>query len=175
LAGSTAIPATQCRSNPVSGPGLPKTGIFQISAGDYRRFRSHSGRFRSPETASRFAKARHWRAFLSLLRAKSPVAGLPGWQRSADRTRLRANSLLTGNFTGNFAILGLGDAIWYQGTAALQPLLEQFPTQTNRDNILRNREFLAGNREFYLQKEKSKRPFLARLFFRASNAICSHR
>jgi hypothetical protein len=29
---------------------------------------------------------------------------LVGWRRSADRTRLRANSLLTGNFTGNFAI-----------------------------------------------------------------------
>jgi hypothetical protein len=83
-----------------------------------------------------------------------PDAGMPGWQRSADRTRLRANSLLTGNFTGNFAILGLRDAIWYQETAALQPLLEQFPTQTNRENILRNREFLAGNREFYLQKGK---------------------
>jgi hypothetical protein len=32
--------------------------------------------------------------------------GVPGWRRSADRTRLHANSLLTGNFTGNFAILG---------------------------------------------------------------------
>jgi hypothetical protein len=59
LASCTASSATQCRSNPVSGPRLPKTGIFQISAGDYRRFRSHSGRFRNPETASRFAKARH--------------------------------------------------------------------------------------------------------------------
>jgi hypothetical protein len=79
LTGYTASSATQCRSNPVSGRGLPKTGIFQISAGDYQRFRSHSGRFRSPETDSLFAKARHWRAFLSLLRAKSPVAGLAGW------------------------------------------------------------------------------------------------
>src|SRR6266478_3932354 len=32
--------ATQCRSNPVSGRRLPKTGIFQISARDYWRFRS---------------------------------------------------------------------------------------------------------------------------------------
>ena len=30
-----------------------------------------------------------------------------GWRRSADRTRLQANSLVSGNFTGNFAILGL--------------------------------------------------------------------
>jgi hypothetical protein len=78
LAGYTASSATQCRSNPVSGRSLPKTGIFQISAGDYRRFRSRSGQFRSPETDSQFAKARHWRAFLRLLRAKSPGAGLPG-------------------------------------------------------------------------------------------------
>jgi hypothetical protein len=78
-------PTTQCRSNPVSGRGLPNTGIFQISAGDYRRFRSHSGQFRSPETDSRLAKARHWRAFLSLQRAKSPGAGLVGWG-GRDRT-----------------------------------------------------------------------------------------
>jgi hypothetical protein len=29
-----------------------------------------------------------------------------GWRRSADRTRLRTNSLLTGNFTGKTAFLG---------------------------------------------------------------------
>jgi hypothetical protein len=149
--------ATQCRSNPVSGPGLPKTGIFQISAGDYRRFRSHSGRFRSPETTSRFAKARHWRAFLSLLRAKSPGAGLAGWRRSADRTCLHTNSLLTGNFTGNFSILRLSGPILLQQTAAPQSLLEQFPTQSNRENISKNREFLVVNREFHLQKSKKSR------------------
>ncbi|MEH2567751.1 hypothetical protein V1289_007378 [Bradyrhizobium sp. AZCC 2289] len=33
-----------------------------------------------------------------------PNAGMRGWRRSADRTRLHANSLLTGNFTGKFAI-----------------------------------------------------------------------
>jgi hypothetical protein len=37
---------------------------------------------------------------------KSLKAGLVGWRRSADRTRLHANSLLTGNFTGNFSIPG---------------------------------------------------------------------
>src|ERR1700704_6649680 len=30
------------------------------------------------------------------------VERVAGWRRSADRTRLRANSLLTGNFTGIF-------------------------------------------------------------------------
>ena len=51
------------------------------------------------------------------------------------------NSLVTGNFTGNFAILGLRDTITCQETAALQPLLEQFPTQIISENILENSEF----------------------------------
>jgi hypothetical protein len=37
--------------------------------------------------------------------------------------------------------------ILYQETAALQPLLEQFPTQIIRENILRIREFFNGIRE----------------------------
>jgi hypothetical protein len=78
-----------------------------MSAGDYRLFRSENAEKRSLETGGQFAKARHWRAFL---RASWPFyldAVLAGWRRSADRTSLRRNSLLTGNFTGNFAILGL--------------------------------------------------------------------
>jgi hypothetical protein len=131
LASYTASSATQCRSNPVSDRGLPKTGIFQISAGDYQRFRSHRGRFRSLETDSRFAKARHWRAFLSLLRAKSPVVGLPGW---SERIRTRAfpiepglcvNFLEFGNMAGSpWIITSVGctvpskKGIW-QGTASI--------------------------------------------------------
>jgi hypothetical protein len=84
--------------------------------------------------------------------AQSPVAGLVGWRRSGDRTGLQANSLVSGNFTGNFSILGLRDTIWSQETAVPQPFLEQFPTQINRENISTKREFSAGNREFYLQK-----------------------
>jgi hypothetical protein len=64
-----------------------------------------------------------------------------GWRRSADRTRLQANSLVSGNFTGNFAIPGLRDTMEDQETAALQPLPEQFPAQIIRENILRIREF----------------------------------
>ena len=48
---------------------------------------------------------------LRLLGGVSPGARLPGWRRSADRTSLQANSLVSGNFTGNFAILGLRDTI----------------------------------------------------------------
>jgi hypothetical protein len=79
-------------------------------------------------------------------------AGLVGWRRSVDRTCLHTISLLTGNFTGNFAILRVPQTFSEQVTAALQPLFEKFPTQINRENISGNREFLTGNREFQLQK-----------------------
>src|SRR5258707_980629 len=76
---SHPTPATQCRSNPVSGRGLPKTGIFQIPAGDYRLFRTKTPQIRGLETHNQFTKARRWRAFLAFLRVKSPGAGLVGW------------------------------------------------------------------------------------------------
>jgi hypothetical protein len=72
---------------------------------------------------------------------------LPPWRRSADRARLQANSLVSGNFTGNFAILGLRSTIEYQETAALQSLFEQFPTQIISENILKNSEFSNGIRD----------------------------
>jgi hypothetical protein len=67
---------------------------------------------------------------------------LPGWRRSADRTRLHANSLLTGYFTGNFAFFGPSEANSSQETAALQGFIMQFPKQVNREKITDNREFL---------------------------------
>ena len=45
------------------------------------------------------------------------------WRRSADRTRLQAKSLLTGNFTGKNAVLGALELILWQETAVLQRLL----------------------------------------------------
>jgi hypothetical protein len=83
---------------------LPKT--FQLSAGDYRLFGSENLENWSLETGAQLAKARRWRAFLRVSGTFSLNARLPGWRRSADRTRLQENSLLTGNFTGNFANLG---------------------------------------------------------------------
>jgi hypothetical protein len=79
LASFTASSATQCRSSPVSGRSLPKTGIFQMSAGDYRLFRPENAQNRSLETGGQFAKARHWRAFLRVSGAVSLSTGLPGW------------------------------------------------------------------------------------------------
>jgi hypothetical protein len=86
LANGTATPTTQCGSKPVSGRGLPKTGIFRHVAGDFRRFRPESGQIRSLETDCQFAKARYWRAFLWVLGVVSLSGGLVGWRRSADRT-----------------------------------------------------------------------------------------
>jgi hypothetical protein len=40
------------------------------------------------------------------MRTLSSVERLSGWRRSADRARLHAISLLSGNLTGNFAISG---------------------------------------------------------------------
>jgi hypothetical protein len=60
-------------------------------------------------------------------------------------------SLVSGNFTGNFAILGFRYAIEYQKTPALQPLLEQFPTQIISENILKNSEFSNGIRDLLLK------------------------
>ena len=77
----------------------------------------------------------------------STKSAMSGWRRSADRTRLCTNSLLTGNFTGNFAIQGYGSRFGSWKTAVPQPLIHQFPTQINRERISRNSKFLPGNRD----------------------------
>jgi hypothetical protein len=64
----------------------------------------------------------------------------------------RPNSLLTGNFTGNFAILGPCAPGSTQDTAVLQRFLAQFPKQIIREKISKNREFLGDIREFGPQK-----------------------
>jgi len=74
-------------------------------------------------------------------------AGLPGWRCSADRAGLLQNSLLTGNFTGNFAKSGPQDWSILQETAVPQPFLSQFPTQNNREKIRKNREIFQNNRQ----------------------------
>jgi hypothetical protein len=67
--------------------------------------------------------------------------GLLGWRRSADRARLHAISLLSGSLTGNFVILGHLETAFARESTVLQPLVEQFPTQFNREIISRNRDF----------------------------------
>jgi hypothetical protein len=98
---------------------------------------------------------------------------MPGWRSSADRARLHAISLLSGNLTGNFAILRHLETVLAREPAVLQRLIEQFPTQINREIISEIRVFLSENRDFFWKPRK--RPFLARLFPRGSDAICSRR
>jgi hypothetical protein len=69
----TASYTTQCLSRPVSGSGLPKTGIFHMWAGDYRRFRAKIVQFGSIETVSQFTKARNWRALVGFIEPQSSV------------------------------------------------------------------------------------------------------
>jgi hypothetical protein len=134
-----------------------------MSAGDYRLFRPENPQNRSLETGCQFAKARHWRAFLRILRALSRSAVLPGWRRSADRNRLHAISLLSGNLTGNFVILRHLETVLEQKTVVPQGLLRQFPTQVNRENISTNRELFAGIREL-LSIRRHSRNFLHACF-----------
>src|SRR5882762_10119266 len=63
---SHPTPATQYRSNPISGQSLPKTGIFQTSAGDYRHFRLRVVQSWSLETDCQFEKTRNWRELCDL-------------------------------------------------------------------------------------------------------------
>jgi hypothetical protein len=74
---------------------------------------------------------------------------MPGWRRSADRACLHVNSLLTGNFTGNFAILRLREPISWLETTALQGLIAQFPKQINRENFSKNREEISRIRQLF--------------------------
>src|SRR6266403_3365351 len=88
-----------------------------------------------------------------LRRAKNVRFAETGWWCvQSDTNRSPAgNSLLTGKLTGNFAILGLPKPISLHETTVLQRLFTKFPTQINRENILKNRVFLSGSREFQLQ------------------------
>jgi hypothetical protein len=101
-------------------------------------------------------------------------AGVTGWRRSADRARLHAISLLSGNLIGNFAYFEHPRDVSGAKTAVPLALLKQFPASTNRENYSRIREISRRNREFYPQNAKRKRPFLAHLFPPAAAAICSH-
>jgi hypothetical protein len=70
-------------------------------------------------------------------------------------------SLLTGNFTGNFAIIWPYGRYEQQETTVLQPLPERFPTEPIRENSSINRERKTQSREW--RPRQCKRPFLAYL------------
>ena len=103
----------------------------------------HSGsHIRNLETG-RDSKSRLLAGLWSALKEYSLKRGLDGWRRSGIRTRLRRISLLTGNFTGKFAIPDPKMPTLEQERAASQLLIEQFPKQKNREEICKNREYLS--------------------------------
>jgi hypothetical protein len=91
----------------------------------------------------------------------------------ADRTRLRSNSLLTGNFTGNFVIPGVWQPPLSVETAVLQGLFRLFPAQINREILSRNREFWCRNREFHLATQRCDGNWLAFSAARTKGVVAS--
>src|SRR5262245_11466425 len=75
-------------------------------------------------------------------------AGLSGWRRSADRTRLQPNSLQTGNFSGKLRLRWLGITTLEPKYAAVQRFPGQFPTPNNREISCTNRVLARWIREF---------------------------
>lgn len=72
---------------------------------------------------------------------------LDGWRRSADRTRLRQKSLLTGNFTGKTTVSA---RLCPQGSskiAASQGFHRIFPSNNSREFWPGNRDALARIRD----------------------------
>jgi hypothetical protein len=96
-------PARQWRSNLVSAHFLSETGISRVPAGD---FRDLDGLWAHCATRrlSRMQESPPIAGLSRLIGRSDGMPGLRGWRHSADRARLQANSLLTGNLTGNSAI-----------------------------------------------------------------------
>jgi hypothetical protein len=109
LSGSNQSPPIVSAKQEYS-PAMPET------FGNFRLKISEPGVRRRNRTRKKPGLPAHsrasWRAW--------PNARMAGWRGSADRTRLRTNSLLTGNFTGNFAIFGPFDPNPKRKTAAPQ-------------------------------------------------------
>jgi hypothetical protein len=67
---------------------------------------------------------------------------MAGWRPSADRTRLRAISLLSGNLTGNFAFSRCLETVFEQETAVPQALIKQIPYSSKQGNYFSEQGFL---------------------------------
>ena len=81
------------------------------------------------------------------------------------------DSLLSGNFTGKFAISYPKMQIYEQETATPQRLLRQFPKQKNRDNLSVMRELGIENREVKLLRVLSDFLQVPNLVFGTHNRI----
>jgi hypothetical protein len=136
----TAKRPAQCKSNPVSGRSLHKTGIIPEVAGDFRRLALQNRRNGRRETKpnSRNAGISGLISHFFGSRAERRNA----WLATQCRSHLSpANSLQTGNFTGKITILRPQRAISKEETAVPQGLFSKFPKQTIREKFPQNREF----------------------------------
>jgi hypothetical protein len=140
----------QSLSHQVSADSLRKMGIFADRARDLRRFLPQLRQTGSLETKANARKARI-PAHSCVSRNAGRNGGMPGWRRSAHRTRLYLNSLQTGNFTGKITISGLKATISKQETTVPQRLFKKFPKPTIRELFQTIREFRPDNRDLLQQ------------------------
>jgi hypothetical protein len=93
------------------------------------------------------AKSRHFRPILAFPGEPGGTPEWVGWRRSADRTFLQLNSLLSGNLTGNFVYFEHPRDLSGAKPAVRRALFKQFPGLVNRENYSRIREISRRNRE----------------------------
>ena|SRR5712671_4964463 len=96
-------------------------------------------------------------------RGSAGRSGAPAPDRCVAGLAAVQNSLLTGNFSGKFAIFGLQVAPLDREAAVPRRFLAQFPMRANREIFLKNREFSNENWESsstYTRNMKYKRPLL---------------
>ena len=94
----------------ISAVRLRKTGIFAEAAGDFRRFPPQDRPTRRLETESN-KRSPGFPAYSSVFWGVRLDAGMAGWRRSDDRTRLQAEFPANREFFREFRLFGaLGDA-----------------------------------------------------------------
>ena len=94
------------------------------------------------------------------------------WAQSPANYSPRSIPCYPGKLQGIFAIWGLSATMDRRKDVYSLAFLIEFPTQPNRENFLRNRELIRGNREFSIrhQRKRSGKTHLARA---ETIAICS--
>ena len=143
---TTALVGRQSRSNQSPPIVSAKREFFGIRPETFRDFGPEEQR----PGACRLAQVREKPGFRGLCGAGCKpwrIAGLGGWRRSVDRTRLRQNSLQTGNFSGNSQNSTLRTLLPVGENLALQPVLHDFPTEVTGKIFFRNRRLGVLNRE----------------------------
>ena len=115
LPAATAFDELHCKLGPRSADRTrspaavsQKREVFKCLPETIGYFAPKLPKIQSLKTDRQFAKARHRRSFLRVLGTFSLIAGLVGWRRRADRTRLHpfpANREFYGEFC-DFRLLG---------------------------------------------------------------------